>query len=82
MLTVPEAARRVHRNPETVRRWLREGKLRGRRVGTQYLVEEADLDTVTAADGSTALPEWMRLRPDGRQQPDWARLVRDGRRAH
>jgi predicted nucleic acid-binding protein len=26
-LTVPEAARRTGRNPETIRRWIREGKL-------------------------------------------------------
>jgi uncharacterized protein len=43
MLTVPEAARRVGRNPETVRRWIREGKLSSTRVGTQYLIDESDL---------------------------------------
>lgn len=43
MLTVPEAARRLQRNPETIRRWIREGKLEAQRVGTQYLVDEADL---------------------------------------
>ena len=43
MLTVPEAARRIGRNPETVRRWIREGKLNSTRVGTQYLIDEADL---------------------------------------
>ncbi len=43
MLTVPEAARRVGRNPETIRRWIREGKLASTRVGTQYLIDEADL---------------------------------------
>ncbi|MDP8958922.1 MAG: helix-turn-helix domain-containing protein [Actinomycetota bacterium] len=44
MLTVPEAARRVGRNPETIRRWIREGKLASVRVGTQYLIEEDHLD--------------------------------------
>ena len=43
MLTVPEAARRIQRNPETIRRWIREGKLGAQRVGTQYLIDEADL---------------------------------------
>nr|MBA3852364.1 helix-turn-helix domain-containing protein [Chloroflexota bacterium] len=47
MLTVPEAARRVGRNPETVRRWIREGKLRSTRIGTQHLIDEADLAAVT-----------------------------------
>jgi excisionase family DNA binding protein len=82
MLTVPEAARRVHRNPETVRRWIREGRLRYTRVGTQYLVDEADLDAISGDEGSTPMPDWMRLRPDGRPQPDWVRLVRDSRRGH
>ena len=43
MLTVPEAARLTHRNPETIRRWIREGKLPFTRVGTQYLILDADL---------------------------------------
>lgn len=82
MLTVPEAAKRIHRNPETVRRWIREGRLRSTRVGTQHLVEESDIDLLTVHEGATALPEWLRLRPDGRDQPDWVRLVRDSRRGH
>ncbi len=44
MLTVPEAARRASRNPETIRRWIREGKLPARKVGTQHVLEEADLE--------------------------------------
>jgi len=42
-LTVPEAARRVGRNPETIRRWIRAGKLPSRRVGTQHVIDEEDL---------------------------------------
>jgi len=51
VLTVPEAARRVGRNPETVRRWIREGRLRSQRVGTQYLVDEESLHTLAVAPG-------------------------------
>jgi excisionase family DNA binding protein len=46
MLTVPEAARLARRNPETIRRWIREGKLPSTRVGTQYLIEEVDIAAV------------------------------------
>ena len=46
MLTVPEAAKRTGRNPETVRRWIREGKLRARKVGTQHVIEEQDLEAI------------------------------------
>jgi excisionase family DNA binding protein len=43
-LTVPEAARRTGRNPETIRRWIREGRLRAHKVGTQHVIDEADLN--------------------------------------
>jgi excisionase family DNA binding protein len=48
MLTVPDAARRTGRNPETIRRWIRAGKLASKRVGTQYLIEEDDLNALTS----------------------------------
>jgi excisionase family DNA binding protein len=43
MLTVPEAARLAGRDPETVRRWIRAGKLRAQKVGTQHVIDEDDL---------------------------------------
>jgi excisionase family DNA binding protein len=55
MITVPEAAVRVGRNPETVRRWIRSGRLAATRVGTQLLVEERDLRAMTGQ--STAIGE-------------------------
>lgn len=80
-LTVPEAARRVGRNPETVRRWIRSGRLRSTKVGTQHVVDEADLEAIADED-RIELPEaWARM-SDGRPMPDWARLVRDSRRSH
>lgn len=33
-LTVQQAANRLHRSPSTVRRWLRSGRLHGRKVAT------------------------------------------------
>ena len=43
MITVAEAARRLNRSIEQVRRYLREGKLRGERIGGQWFVEERAL---------------------------------------
>jgi excisionase family DNA binding protein len=40
MITVAEAARRLGRSIEQVRRYLREGKLPGRRIGQQWFIEE------------------------------------------
>ncbi len=43
MITVAEAARRLGRSIEQVRRYLREGKLRGQRIGQQWFIEETSL---------------------------------------
>lgn len=42
-MTVEQAARRLDRSIEQVRRYLREGKLPGRRIGQQWFIEEAAL---------------------------------------
>ena len=55
-LTVPEAARRTGRNPETIRRWIREGKLRSRKVGTQHVIDEDDLADACREGLGTPLP--------------------------
>ncbi len=82
MITVPEAARRAGRNPETVRRWIRTGRLRSEKVGTQHLVDERDLIGLLADDSPLELPrEWQKA-ADGRDMPPWEQLVRDGRDAH
>jgi excisionase family DNA binding protein len=54
MLTVPEAARRAGRHPETIRRWIREGRLRAHKVGTQHMIEPDDLLAYTGALGHRA----------------------------
>ncbi len=74
MLTVPEAARRVRRDPETVRRWIRTGKLRSPKVGTQHLVDEQELDALVEEGGSLPLPAARRRTWTGEPQPDWVRL--------
>ncbi|MGI8633383.1 MAG: helix-turn-helix domain-containing protein [Solirubrobacterales bacterium] len=80
MLTVPEAARRVGRDPETVRRWIRAGRLRARKVGTQHVIEESDLEAV--ADEPQPLPRpasWMTFE-SGAAVPDPAEAVERSRR--
>jgi excisionase family DNA binding protein len=78
MLTVPEAARRAGRNPETIRRWIREGKLRARKVGTQHVLEEEDLAAVLAKGAETLPlpPQWEKAFWGG-PMPDWTSIVRD-----
>lgn len=43
VITVAEAARRLGRSIEQVRRYLREGKLKGERIGQQWFVDEVSL---------------------------------------
>ena len=75
MITVPEAARRIGRDPETIRRWIRSGRLKASKIGTQHVIEEADLDEL-AEDEELPLPaEWRRM-PDGRPAPNAVRAVR------
>lgn len=80
MLTVPEAARRVGRDPETIRRWIRGGRLRARKVGTQHVIDERDLDAVSAPE-SLPLPEAWSTFASGAPQPDWAGAIARSRRA-
>jgi excisionase family DNA binding protein len=83
MLTVPDAARRANRNPETIRRWIRAGKLRSTKVGTQHVIDEADLDAILDEDDEMLpLPEAWKLMEDGTPQPNWVKLLRDERASH
>ncbi len=82
MLTVPEAARRVGRDPETIRRWIRAGKLAARKVGTQHVIEEEDLAAAAADPLSLPMPEEWKRSPSGRPAPDWVAAIRESRRGH
>ena len=70
MLTVPEAARRAGRHPETIRRWIREGRLIAHKVGTQHVIETADLDEVTGATGHRTGEAQTVYGKDVRAQPE------------
>jgi excisionase family DNA binding protein len=41
--TPQEVARRLHRNEQTIRRYLRKGQLRGIRLGNRWLITDGDL---------------------------------------
>ncbi len=69
-LTVREAAQRIGRAEETIRRWIWSGRLPARKVGNAYRLAEADLDAASrsipvpreAADRRAASPdlrEWL-----------------------
>jgi excisionase family DNA binding protein len=83
MLTVPEAARRAGKNPETIRRWIREGKLRAHKVGTQHVLEEADLvQAMGIQGGMDPLPVAWRTTSWGGPMPDVVASVRRSRAGH
>jgi len=44
-VSVHEAARLLDRSTEQVRRYLREGRLSGRRIGGQWFIDRSELDT-------------------------------------
>jgi excisionase family DNA binding protein len=48
-VTVPEAARRVGRSPETVRRWIWSRRLPSEKVGNQHLVDTDLLDALVSS---------------------------------
>jgi excisionase family DNA binding protein len=82
LLTVPEAARRIGRNPETIRRWIRTGRLRSRRIGTQHVIDERDLEQLVDGVAHVDVPEGWSVFADGAPQPDWEHMLRRSRSAH
>ncbi len=58
-LTVDEAAKRLKVHPESIRRWLREGKMRGHLISRRggYRIRPAELETFLeqrTQEGATA----------------------------
>jgi excisionase family DNA binding protein len=80
MLTVPEAARRTKRDPETVRRWIRSGRLKATRIGTQHLIDEGDLARLTS-DATLPIPASWRHTATGERMPDVVAAIRSSRAA-
>ena len=65
MLTVPEAASRAGKDPETIRRWIRSGRLRSRKIGTQHVIEEGDLAVLLEEDVLPLPDGWTRTATGG-----------------
>lgn len=81
MLTVPEAARRIDRNPETIRRWIRSGRLPSQQIGTQYIIDEDDLLEI-AGSGMLPLPQGWRTTVSGEPMPNVVNWLARSRRDH
>jgi excisionase family DNA binding protein len=82
MLTVPEAARRAGRNPETIRRWIRSGRLAAHKVGTQHVIEEADLEVAIGDGEEDPLPDGWRTTWSGAPMPSIVAAIRRSRQGH
>ena len=82
-LTVPEAAKRTGRNPETIRRWIREGRLRASKVGTQHVIDERDLgELLGATTVARGTPIEWRTTFWGDPMPDVVAALRRSREGH
>ena len=82
LLSVNQAAQRSGRDPETIRRWIRAGKLRAARDGNRHMIEEEELALATEEPRSVGVPkEWETL-PSGRPQPDWVKILHRSRSSH
>lgn len=79
-VTVPQAAGLSGRNPETIRRWIRSGKLRAERFGTQYLIDYDDL--IEMWTDRLPLPERWKKTITGEPMPNVVALIRRDRESH
>jgi excisionase family DNA binding protein len=79
VLTVMDAARRTGKDPETIRRWIRGGRLRSTRSGRQHLIDEDELLAIVAEPRSLPLPGSWRTLPSGQAAPDWVEALHESR---
>lgn len=83
MLTVAQAADRIGRSPETVRRWIRSGKLTAKRVGTRHAIEPRELDQIANEIYPMAdLPDEWKLGDNGEPALNWVAAIHRSRAAH
>jgi len=62
VFTVDEAADYLHVTPYTIRKWLRKGKIPGRKIGRIYRILEAELEAILQGAESHEIP-FQRVRP-------------------
>jgi excisionase family DNA binding protein len=74
MLTVREAALQAGCGEETVRRWIRAGRLQARRDGPRLLVYREEVDALTRPRALELPAAWRRTWL--RQEHDWVARVR------
>lgn len=83
MLLVSEAARRVRRNAETIRRWISERKRPFHRVDTERNIDEHDPEELVHDEyGMLPLPDHLKTTRWGAPQPNWVRMIRRQRESH
>lgn len=83
VLTVAEAADRLGRNPETVRRWIRSGRLPARRVGARHAIDDRDLRVIEdELHPMSELPEEWRVGDDGTPALNWVAALHRSRSGH
>jgi excisionase family DNA binding protein len=68
LLSVADAAKHLQRSTEQVRRYLREGRLPGRRIGGQWFIERSALNTFSGS-GRKEERFTFRLKPAARTRP-------------
>lgn len=83
MLTVAQAADRIGRSPETVRRWVRSGRLTASRVGQRHIIEPRELQKVENEIYPMAdLPDEWKVGDDGKPALNWVAAVHRSRASH